>query len=55
MKKQVFDSHTQTVIYIVPVGVDNIPAEKVVCNCQDTKGENHVNCRYKKMSELQPQ
>jgi hypothetical protein len=40
--------HKKTILYIVPVGREPIPAEVVPCSCEETKGNNHVSAKCKK-------
>jgi hypothetical protein len=41
-------THTKTVMYILPVGQGSLPSEVTECDCDETKGKDHVSIRYKK-------
>jgi hypothetical protein len=46
--------HKKTIIYIVPVGRQNIPTEVVECDCIETKGVDHVAAGYKREAPQSP-
>lgn len=49
MKAMIYPNHRKTIIYIVPVGKDNIEPLIIDCDCQETKGVDHLHAQSKKI------
>ena len=51
MKAEIYKKHKKIVLYIAPVGKEYLPPEIIECECQVTKGENHVHSYSKKETQ----